>query len=143
MRFAAIQGEALFKRDPRTRSLVTIPKVALQTMKDSLYLDAILDTGATHCVVPPSVAKLLGFLEHNRLDVIETKVVGGGKKNMDVHAMEYVTAGTSKVHRVEFLVGDVAMGLNLNMLLGLTFIKRFERMTVDFPDNRVLFRGGI
>lgn len=62
---------------------------------------------------------------------------------MDLHAMEYVAAGTSKVHRVEFLVSDVGMGLRLNMLLGLTFIKRFKRTTVNFADNRVLFRGGV
>ena len=99
---------------------------------------AVLDTGATFCVVPRDVAVLLGFSKENRLGTCPVNVVGGVKKR-DRHTMEYVRAGTAMAYRVDFLVGDINPRNKLLMLLGLSFIRNF-RMTLDWKGQRVLFR---
>lgn len=102
----------------------------------------MLDTGATYCVVPESMAKLLGFDKGNRLDVEGTNVVGGQKVEMDRHRLEYVRAGTARAHHIDFLVGSIGPDYKLVMLLGLSFMRRFATTTLDFGRGRVLFRAG-
>lgn len=115
--------------------------VALHTMNDEVHVDAALDTGATYCIVPASTATLLGFRKENRLGVVMANAVGGRKEYMDRHALEFVRAGTARAHRIDFLVGSAGPDYRFLMLLGLSFIRRFEAMTLDLAANRVVFRG--
>ena len=101
-------------------------------------MDALLDTGATYCVVPASVAFSLGFNEENRLGKQTVNVVGG-RLDMDLHKPDYVRAGTAQVYRVSFCVGDLGPASRF-MLLGLSFVEHFTT-TLDFDRWRVLFRG--
>ena len=115
-----------------------IRNVALATISHEIHVDAILDTGATHCMVPPSMAHLLGFHAGNRLGV-ETASVIGGQKTADRHCLEYARVGTARAHRVSFLVGELGSSFSIYMLLGLSFIRKFTT-TMNFDENRVLFR---
>ncbi len=128
-------GEALI--ETRAGSNVLIRKVTLGVMHGEQKLDAILDTGATLCVVPPVVASLLGFNTSNRLKQWKVNVVGGHVR-MDIHRLEYVQVGTAMVYGVTFGVANA--GHSRFMLLGLPFIQQYNT-TVDFDRARVLFRS--
>jgi len=136
---APVPGEASIESSPRTRSVVMIRNVALGTISDEIHVDAILDTGATHCIVPPSLADTLGFHSGNRLGVVTTHAVGGARR-ADRHCLEYVKAGTARANRISFLIDELGPAYRFVALLGLTFIKNFTT-TVNFDENRVLFRS--
>jgi predicted aspartyl protease len=136
MRRAPVPGEAAL--DPAVSSLAVLRNVALGVVGGQQRVDAVLDTGATYCVVPVRVSGLLGFGPENRLGEVDLTVVGG-RKRFDRHALEYVRVGTATVYRVEFLAGDVGPRYSPLMLLGLSFISNFTT-TLDWKGRRVLFR---
>lgn len=41
------------------------------------YVDALVDTGSTYCILPRRAAHLLGFNKDNRLGTTRVSVVGG------------------------------------------------------------------
>ena len=136
-----IPGRASIDPSPGSKSLVVIRNVTLSTMSDKIHVDAILDTGATHCIVPPNVAEVLGFRKGNRLGVHKYNVVGGMKRSADRHCLEHVKVGTARAHRISFLVDNFGSEFRFFMLLGLSFISKFM-MTVNFDNNLILFRSG-
>jgi predicted aspartyl protease len=83
-----------------------IRNVTLSAGSDTFHVDAILDTGSTHCVVPPDVATPLGFHRGNRLGVQRTNVVGGGTRLLDRHCLEHVRVGTARAHRISFVIAE-------------------------------------
>lgn len=134
---APVPGEAEIDRGPTARNVVLLRNVRLRgTAEGERRLDALLDTGATYCIVPASVAFALGFDEGNRLGRRAVNVVGG-RLEMDLHELEYVRAGTAQVYRVSFCVGDLGPAFRF-MLLGLSFVEHFTT-TLDFDRRRVLF----
>lgn len=134
---APVPGEAEIDRSPTARNVVLLRNVRLGTVEGERRVDALLDTGATYCVVPASVASALGFDEGNRLGKQALNVVGG-RVEMDLHKLEYVRVGTAQVYRVSFCVGDLGPAFRF-MLLGLSFVEHFTT-TLDFDRRRVLFR---
>jgi len=135
---APVPGEAEIDRRPTARNVVLLRNIRLGTITNERRVDALLDTGATYCVVPASVAFSLGFNERNRLGKQAVDVVGG-RVEMDLHKLEYVRAGTAQVYRVSFCVGDLGPASRF-MLLGLSFVENFTT-TLDFDRGRVLFRS--
>ena len=135
-----IPGRAPIDSHPGARALVIIRNVTLGTVSDKLHVDAVLDTGSTHCIVPPSVAKLLGYHRGNRLGAQGTNVVGGGQRLLDRHSLDYVKVGTARANRISFLVAEFGTDYRFFMLLGLSFIRKFM-LTVNFEDNLILFRS--
>ena len=135
-----IPGRASIESDPGARALVIIRNVTLGTTTDKFNVDAILDTGSTHCVVPPNVAKILGFHRGNRSGVQRTNVVGGGQKVLDRHLLDYMRVGTARAQRVSFIVAEFGSNFRFFMLLGLSFISKFM-LTVNFDENLSLFRS--
>lgn len=134
----SVPGEA--RLDPHRKTLAVVQGVSLGVMNGEQRIDAVLDTGATYCVVPTDVALLLGFNKQNRLGTRPVNVVGG-VKNMDLHTMEYMRVGTATAYRVDFLVSDINRQNRLLMLLGLSFLRRFAATTLDLDGGRVVFRG--
>ena len=74
---APVPGEADIDRGPTARNVVLLRNIRLGSITNERRVDALLDTGATYCVVPASVAFLLGFNEGNRLGKQAVNVVGG------------------------------------------------------------------
>ncbi len=134
---APVPGEAEIDRGPTARNVVLLRNVRLGTITNERRVDALLDTGATYCVVPSSIALSLGFNEGNRLGKQMMNVVGG-RVEMDLHKLEYVRTGTAQVYRVSFCVGNLGPAFRF-MLLGLSFVEHFTT-TLDFDRKRVLFR---
>jgi predicted aspartyl protease len=124
---------------PRVASMAVVENVTLATLSDEVHLDAVIDTGATVCVVPPIFARALGFDSSNRLGGGPVQVIGGGSAEMDIHRLEWVKVGSAKAYDVEIGVANTFAG-SLRMLVGLTFIKQF-RTTLDFDGRRVIFRS--
>lgn len=123
------------------RSMVVVENVALGTLADEIHLDAVIDTGATLCVVPPVFAHALGFDHDNRLGGGPVNVIGGGTVEMNVHNLEWVRVGSAKAYDVRIGVQKTFAGPGARkMLVGLSFIKQF-RTVFDFEQNRVLFRA--
>ncbi|CAA9464999.1 MAG: hypothetical protein AVDCRST_MAG58-3342 [uncultured Rubrobacteraceae bacterium] len=116
-----------------------VRKVALGVIGGEQYVDALVDTGSTYCIVPRRMARLLGFDKGNRLGTKRVSVVGGWR-TMDRHRLERIRVGTARVHGVPILVDQMGAGFNPVMLLGLAFLQRFN-VTVDFDRNEVLFRA--
>jgi len=58
---------------------------------------------------------------------------------MDLHRLEYLRVGSAKAYSVMFAVHNTVPRARY-MLVGLSFIRKFTT-TVDFDDNRVLFRS--
>lgn len=79
-----------------------IRNVALGILSGEHRADAMLDTRATYCVVPPSVARLLEFNSGNRLGTRPVNVMGG-QVMMDLHRLEYLKVGTALAYRVTLL----------------------------------------
>jgi len=123
---------------PDVSSLAVLRNVALGVVDGQQRIDAVLDTGATYCVVPARVSGLLGFGPENRLGEVDLNVVGGHKR-FDRHALEYVRVGTATAYRVEFLAGEIGPRYSPFMLLGLSFLRNFTT-TLDWKGRRVLFR---
>lgn len=130
-----VPGEAPL--EAKANSAALIRNVTLGLIDRELRLDAILDTGATVCVIPPRTAGLLGFDSRNRLRSIKTNVVGG-QIMMDLHRLEYLRVGTAQAYSITFGIANT--GQSRFMLLGLPFIRLFTT-TVDFDEGRVLFRS--
>jgi predicted aspartyl protease len=70
-----------------------VRNITLATMTNEIHVDALIDTGATMCVVPPSIASALGFGSHNRQR--DVNVVGDQVK-MDMHRLDYMKVGSAK-----------------------------------------------
>jgi predicted aspartyl protease len=120
--------------------MVVVQNVALGTLSDEIHLDAVIDTGAAVCVVPPFYARQLGFNSSNRLQAGPLNVIGGGTIQTDIHRLEWVRVGSAQVHDVPIAVQNTFAGIGARkMLVGLTFIKHF-RTILDFDGDRVVFR---
>jgi hypothetical protein len=76
-------------------NMVVVRNVALGTYSSSVHLDAVIDTGATLCIVPPIFARLLGFHVGNRLRGGPLKVIGGNTVQIDEHRLEVVRVGSA------------------------------------------------
>jgi predicted aspartyl protease len=139
----SVPGKASIEPSPGAKSVVLIRNTVLGVSPKELHVDAILDTGATHCIVSPHIAKLLGFHKGNRLGVERTSVVGGGERKLDRHRLEYVRVGTAKAYNVGLLVADLGPTYKFALLIGLSFIKQFTSTTVNFDTSEVFFRSGL
>lgn len=118
-----------------------VRNVAIGTFSSSIHVDAVIDTGSTLCIVPPTIARLLGFDSSNRLESGPLGVIGGGSVEMDVHRLEWVRVGSARAFNVKMGVTNTFAGPgSRQMLVGLAFISQF-RTTFDFDGGRVLFRS--
>ena len=115
-----------------------IRNVTLGTLTTEQHLDALIDTGASLCIVPPSIARVLEFHSGNRIRTEKTNIVGG-QVEMDVHRLEYLKVGSAKAWSVMIGVHNTIPNSRY-MLVGLSFMSRF-RTTFDFKEGRVLFRS--
>ena len=121
--------------------MAVVQNVALGTFSSSVHVDAVIDTGATLCIVPPIFARLLGFDPSNRLRGGPIRVIGGSTVQIDEHRLEWVRVGSARAFDVKMGVARTFEGPGARkMLVGLTFIKQF-RTVFDFERNRVLFRA--
>jgi predicted aspartyl protease len=125
--------------EPRgIRKIVLVRNVTLAAPTTEQRLEALIDTGATYCIVPPSIARVLGFRSSDRIRTERTNFVGS-QVEMDVHRLESLRAGSAKAWNVMFAVYD-AIPRARNMLVGLSFISKF-RTTFDFDEGSVTFRS--
>jgi clan AA aspartic protease (TIGR02281 family) len=134
-----IPGKVGIDPSAAAESVLLVRKVALGVIGGEQYVDALVDTGSTYCVVPRRMASLLGFNKGNRLGTTRVSVVGGWR-TMDRHRLERIRVGTARVHGVSILVDQMGAGYSPVMLLGLAFLQRFN-ITIDFDRNQILFRA--
>lgn len=118
------------------RKLAVIRDVRLAAGDRVAPADALLDTGATYCVIPEEVADRLNFQPGERLGVERVQGVLGRAATMERYRLEYMRVGTAQVYGVDILVGEAVLGL---MLLGMSFIGKFTT-TLDLDAARVIFR---
>jgi predicted aspartyl protease len=131
-----VPGEAPL--DPRARKIALVRNATLGTLTTEHHLDALIDTGATYCIIPPSTARVLGFNSSNRVGRERVTTVGG-QIEMDMHWLEHLKVGSARAYRVQFGVYNTVPSARF-IFVGLTFMKRF-RTTFDFDEGRVLFRA--
>lgn len=131
-----VPGEA--QLDPRARRIALVRNATLGTLTTEQHLDALIDTGATYCIIPPSTARVLGFNSGNWAGRERVSTVGG-QIEMDMHWLEHLKVGSAKAYRVQFGVYNTVPDARF-IIVGLTFMKRF-RTTFDFDEGRVLFRA--
>jgi predicted aspartyl protease len=117
-----------------------VRNITLATMTSEIHVDALIDTGATMCVVPPNIARALGFEPRDRLRQRDVHVVGDRVK-MDMHRLEYMKVGSAKASNVSFGVCSTFAEPRIT-LVGLTFMQKFKTITFDLAEKRVVFRGG-
>jgi predicted aspartyl protease len=117
-----------------------VNNITLATMTSEIHVDALIDTGASICVVPPNIARALRFEPDNRLRQKRVNVVGGQVK-MDVHRLEYMKVGSAKAYNVPFGVYSTFSEPRIT-LVGLTFMEKFTTITFDHALLREVFRGG-
>jgi predicted aspartyl protease len=117
-----------------------VNNITLATMTSEIHVDALIDTGATMCVVPPNIARALGFEPRDRLRQRDVHVVGDQVK-MDMHRLEYMKVGSAKAYNVSSGVYST-FAEPRTTLVGLTFMQKFTTITFDFAEKRVAFRGG-
>ena len=122
------------------QGVAIVRNITLATMTNEIHVDALIDTGATMCVVPPSIASAVGFGSHNRLRQRDVNVVGDQVK-MDMHRLDYMKVGSAKAYGVSFGVYSTFSEPRIT-LVGLTFIQKFTTLTLDHAGKRVVFRLG-
>jgi len=120
--------------------IALVRNVALGTLTSEHHLDALIDTGATECIVPPSIARALGFHPENRIRRQRTNTLGS-EVQMDLHRLDYLRVGSAKAWNVRFGVHTTMPGSRW-MIVGLSFMRQF-RTTFDFDEGRVIFRASI
>lgn len=135
-----VPGEAPLDPRSKARSAVLVSNITLGSLTGELHADAMLDTGAALCIVPPSFARSLGFHSGNRHGVKVFDVVGGGQVSMDLHRLSYLRVGTSEAYNVPFAVALPGPKWRI-VLLGLSFVEKFGTTTVDLDEERVVFRS--
>lgn len=118
-----------------------VQNVALGTLSDEIHVDAVVDTGATVCILPRAFARQLGFNPGNRLGGGPIRVIGGGTVQIDEHRLESVRVGSATAYGVEIGVCTTFAGSRY-MLLGINFLKKFATTTVDFERRVVRMRTG-
>lgn len=118
------------------RKLAVIRDVRLGATDREAPADALLDTGATYCVIPEAIADRLNSQPDKRLGIERVRGVLGRAATLERYRLEHVRAGTAQVYGVDVLVGEAVLGL---MLLGMSFIDRFTT-TLDLDAVRVIFR---
>jgi predicted aspartyl protease len=119
-------------------SATIVHNVILATLTRQIHVDAMIDTGASLCVIPVSFARALGFRPENRLRQRVVNVVGG-QVQMDIHRLEYVKVGSAKAHSVTFGAFDTFPNSRMP-LIGHTFMAKFTTITFDLAGKRVVFR---
>lgn len=129
-----IPGEARIAR--AARNLIVIRNVELGFGDETARADALLDTGATYCVIPDFVAEQLDLRQSRKAGTEVVQAVLGRRSTMDRYRIDRMRAGTAQAHGVDILVGEAVLGL---MLIGMSFIGNFTT-TLDLDENRVLFR---
>jgi|GEM_PF-6328008 predicted aspartyl protease len=129
-----IPGEAHIAR--AARNLIVIQNIELGFRGKTARADALLDTGATYCVIPDFVAEQLDLRESDKVGTEVVQAILGRRSTMDRHRIDRMRAGTAQAHDVDILVGEAVLGL---MLLGMSFIGKFTT-TLDLDEKRVLFR---
>ncbi len=134
-----IPGRVGIDPDASAESVLLVRRVALGVIGGEQYVDALVDTGSTYCIVPRRAARLLGFNKDNRLGTTRVSVVGGWRR-MDRHHVERIRVGTARVHSVPILVDEMGAGFNPVMLLGLAFLQKFN-VTIDFDRDEILLRS--
>jgi predicted aspartyl protease len=75
-----IPGKISIDPAAESESVLLVRKIALGVMGGEQYVDALVDTGSTYCIVPRRMARLLGFDKDNRLGTRRVSVVGGGAR---------------------------------------------------------------
>lgn len=93
-----VPGEA--QLDPRAKKIALVRNATLGTLTTEQHLDALIDTGATYCIIPPSNARALGFNSGNRIGREKVATVGG-QIEMDMHSLEYLKVGSARAYRVQ------------------------------------------
>ena len=139
MRRSPVPGEAPLAARYLPSGTV-VHNITLATMTSEIHVDALIDTGASICVVPPPIAHALGFGPHNRLRRRRVNVVGG-QAWMDVHRLEYVKVGSAKAYGLLFGAYEAFPDPRMT-LVGHTFMERFKTVTFDLAKKRVVFRRG-
>ncbi len=104
--------------------LPVISNVVLAAQGEELTIDAILDTGSTHCVIPHQQAMRLGLTSENRLGIHRIRGIGGFVTTMDRHRLQFVQVGAARAYEVDALTGDA---LAQFMLLGTSLLKTLQR----------------
>jgi len=117
-----------------------VDNITLATITSEIHVDALIDTGASICVIPPSIARALGFEPSERLRQRRVNVVGG-QVQMDIHRLEYMKVGSAKAYRVLFGVYSTFSEPRI-ALVGHTFMEKFATITFDLAGKRVVFRRG-
>jgi predicted aspartyl protease len=130
-----IPGEAEIAR--AARNLIVIQNVELEFGGKVARADALLDTGATYCVIPDFVAEQLELHQSPKLGTEVIQAVLGRRSTMDRHRTNRMRAGTAQAHDVDVLVGEAVLGL---MLIGMSFIGEFTT-TLNLDEKRVVFRA--
>jgi predicted aspartyl protease len=116
-----------------------VNNITLATMTSEIHADALIDTGASICVVPPNISRALGCEPSDRLQRQLVNVVGG-QAWMDIHRLDYMKVGSAKAYSVLFGVYSTFSEPRI-VLVGDTFMKKFTTITFDLAEKRVVFRG--
>ena len=132
-----VPGEAQLDQAALSR-VALVHNVALGTLTTEQHLDALIDTGAKDCIIPPSIARALRFHSDNRIRQQLTNTLGS-QVQMDLHRLDYLRVGSAKAWDVRFGVYTTLPGSRW-MIVGLSFMRQF-RTTFDFDGGRVLFRA--
>jgi hypothetical protein len=125
-----VPGEAVM--NPRVTRMAVVQNVALATLFDEVHVDAVIDTGATLCIVPPIFARQLGFDSSNGLRGGPIRVIGGSTVQINEHRLEWVRVGSAMAYDVEIGVCTTFAG-SRNMLAShhikvCLYVKRLDRL---------------
>ncbi len=96
-------------------------KVLLRGPKRETEETAVIDTGATFSVIPPSMANFLGLRKIFRRQITLVTVSGVIKSHLAV--LDVLLVAGKELHELEFAVHEIPDPAPIKVLLGMNFVK--------------------
>lgn len=120
---------------PPGSSIIPVP-VRLHGPEASLRAEAILDTGASYSLIPWSLAQDLGYdpaVSSERICV----TTASGTETIPLIRLKALEAMGRRAENLLAGVHDLPPQAKVSALLGLNFLRRFQRMVIDFQAGEV------
>lgn len=101
--------------------------------KQSVWEDALIDTGSAFTVIPPEISDFLELRINRKCPKVRL-VTASGLIEPEVRIMDRLTIGDIEIERILVVIHEIPDPAPIKVLLGMNFVKRIN-LYVKGKDN--------
>ncbi len=101
--------------------------------KQSVWEDALIDTGSAFTVIPPEISDFLELRINRKYPKVRL-VTASGLIEPEVRIMDRLTIGDIEIERIPVVIHEIPDPAPIKVLLGMNFVKRIN-LYVKGKDN--------